>query len=258
MTIRRLAIAGAAMALIALGGCTESGGSPTAGGGATAAATTAPATPAAELEEAAGKLGDIPVKIDLTAIGGITVGGAFDAKNQLADMSTDLGSLGTMNMRQVGNDLYVKVSGTLASSLSGDAKKKWMHIDVSKVAEDSALNIKNNDPKATAKILTSAAEVKKTGNTSFAGTADLTKSPTFDASTAQGLGDKMKAVPFTAKTDAEGRLVELTFDLAAVAPGGGEMITKYSELGVPVKVTAPAAADVVEMPADFAKAMAGA
>ena len=257
MTIRRLAIAGAATALIALGGCTGSSGGDSNGGGSVTATTTAPATPAQELEEAAGKLGDIPVKIDLTAIGGITIGGAFDAKNQLADMSTDLGSLGKMNMRQVGNDLFVKVTGTLASSLSGDAKKKWMHIDISKVSEDSALNIKNNDPKATAKILTSAADVKKTDDTSFAGTADLTRSPTFDASTAQGLGDKMTAVPFTAKTDAEGRLIELTFDLAAVAPGGGKMTTKYSELGVPVKVEAPAAAQVVEMPADFAKAMGG-
>ncbi len=254
MTIRRMAVAGAAMALIALSGCGDSSGGSPSGGPAATTTSTAPATPAAELEEAAGKLGDIPVKIDLTAIGGITIGGAFDAKNQLADMTTDLGSLGTMNMRQVGNDLYVKVTGTLASSL-GDEKKKWMHVDVAKVSEDSALNIKNNDPKATAKILTSAADVKKTGDTSFAGTADLTKSPTFDADTAKSLGDKMTAVPFTAKTDAEGRLIELTFDLAAIAPGGGEMTTKYSELGVPVKVTAPPVAQVVEMPADFAKAM---
>ncbi|MGK5679019.1 hypothetical protein [Actinoplanes sp. URMC 104] len=262
MRTRRLALAGAAIAVIALAGCGDKdagagSGSGSAAGGASApvATTTAPATPAAELEEAAGKLGDTPVKVTLSSAVGMTVSGSFDAKAQKGDVSMDLGPAGGMSMRQVGTDLYVKVTGSMASSLDGSAAKKWMHVDLSKVPEKSSLNIKNNDPRQTAKLLTSASAVKKTGEHSFTGTADMTKSPTFDAGTAGALAGKMSAVPFTAETDAQGRLVELVFDLEKVAPGGGQMTTKYSNFGVPVKAEAPPAAQVVEMPAAFAKAM---
>ncbi|MBL7255075.1 hypothetical protein [Paractinoplanes lichenicola] len=265
MRTRGLALAGALAAVVALGGCgdkqvttgiAEGGsGAPTAPATATTTAPAAAAGPAAELEAAATKLSDAPVKVDVISLAGVTISGAFDAKAQQGDMTMELGPAGGMSMKQLGNDLYVKVTGSMAAAVEGAAAKKWMHIDLSTVPESSSLNIKNNDPKVTAKLLTSAMSVKKTGDNKFSGTVDMTKSPTFNAQTAKGLAGKMKAVPFTAEVDAEGRLVELTFDMEKIAAGAGEMITRYSDFGVPVAVEAPPAAQVVEMPASFKKAM---
>lgn len=259
MGTRGIALAGVLAAAVALGGCgdkqvqtglAEGGSAPAA-----AATTAAPATPGGELEAAAVKLSDLPVKVDVISLAGITITGSFDAKAQRGDMSMELGPAGGMSMRQVGNDLYVKVTGSMAGAIDGASAKKWMHIDLSQVSETSSLNIKNNDPRVTAKLLTSAMQVKKTGERSFSGTVDLTKSPTYNAQASKGFAGKMKAVPFTAEVDAEGRLEELTFDMEDVAPGAGEMITRYSDFGVPVSVQAPPAAQVVEMPPAFAKAM---
>ncbi|GAB2629001.1 hypothetical protein Aab01nite_21100 [Paractinoplanes abujensis] len=262
MRTRRLALAGALTAVIAAGGCADkqvTTGIAEGGSGAPAASatttTTAPATPGAELEAAAVKLSDAPVKVDVVSVAGVTITGAFDAKAQRGDMTMELGPAGGMSMKQLGNDLYVQVKGAMANAVDDAAARKWMHIDLSTVPESSSLNIKNNDPRVTAKLLTSAMQVKKTGEHTFSGTVDLTKSPTYNAQAAKGLAAKMKAVPFTAETDTDGRLAELTFDMEKIAPGAGEMITRYSDFGVPVAVKAPPAAQVVEMPASFRKAM---
>jgi hypothetical protein len=263
MKTRRLAIAGAAVAaIIGVAGCgpkdqATSGATPAAGASGAAAATTAPADPKSEFEAAVAQVGDSPVKIKMSMVGGITMTGGIDAQGRKADITMDLGPSGGMDMRQVGTDLYVKAKGQVAATVGGKSGK-WMHIDTAKVPESSALNVQNNDPKITAKILAASTDVQKTGDKAFAGKVDLTKSPTFKASSAAAMGsiaDKLKAVPFTAKLDSQGRLSSIVFDLEAIAPGAGKMTTDYSDFGTPVVAKAPPASEVIPMPSSFRKAM---
>jgi hypothetical protein len=260
MKTRRLAIAGAAVAaIIGLAGCgskADSTAGTTPAGGASAAATTAPAAPASEFEAAVLKIRDTPVKMKMSMVGGIGLSGAMDAKNRKADVTTDMGPAGSMAIRQVGTDLYVKASGQIATAIGGKAGK-WMHIDTAKVPASSPLNPANNDPALTAKMLAQSSDVKKTGDHAFAGTADLTQSPNFKSGAAQasGVAAKLKAVPFTAETDSQDRLSKLVFDMESIAPGAGKMSTEYSDFGAPVDVQAPAASQVIAMPEAFRKAM---
>jgi hypothetical protein len=260
MKVRRLVIVGAAATvMLGLAGCDPKSSStdhPAAAGGGTAATTetTAAANPQEEFAAAAAKLGDQPVKVKMTTVGGGGITGAIDAQGHKAQMTTNMASAGSMDVRQVGNDLYVKASGALASAIGGPAGK-WMHIDVSKVPGKSALNVANNDPKATAKMLASSTDVTKTGAHSFSGKVDMTKSPTFNAATPAGVSAGLKAIPFTAETDDQGRLTKLVFDLTPVTPSAGKMTTEYSDFGAPVDVEKPPASQVIEMPSKFRKMM---
>jgi len=258
MRIRRLAVAAVAVAALAgFTGCASPAESPSADAGkgsAAAPASSAPADAGAELAAAGGKLADTSVKVDMTAVGGITMTGMVDPTSQKAEMTTDMGSVGKMTMRQVGGDLYVQTKGQIASA-TGAPAGKWMHVDLTKVPETSALNIKNYDPRVTAKLLTANSAVTRTGEHGFTGKLDLTKSSTLNPAALKSLGLKATAVPFTAKTDSAGRLTELILELDALAPGAGKMTTKYSAFGAPVTVTPPPAAQVIEMPEKYRKAM---
>jgi hypothetical protein len=258
MRIRRLAVA--AVAVAALAGFTGCGGkseSPSTDAGkspAAAATSSAPADAAAELAAAGDKFADTSVRLDVTAVGGVKITGAVDATRQKIESTTNMGALGKMAQRQVGNDLYVRAEGRIGSSI-GAAPGKWMHIDLAQVPATSALNPKNNDPSNAMRMLTTNSDVQRTGEHRFAGKLDLTKSTMVNPAALKSLGVKATAVPFTAQTDAEGRLTELVLELDALAAGAGKMTAKYSDYGAPVTVTAPPTAQVVEMPAKFRKAM---
>ncbi|SNY08314.1 hypothetical protein [Paractinoplanes atraurantiacus] len=262
-SIRRPAIAGLTLAAVLVaGGCsgdskTDTKGASPAGDTTVSAAppaTTAPASASEELTQAYAKFSDTPVKFELASAAGIAGTGAIDAKTKSSEMTTDLASAGSMVTRQIGKDLYVKTEGQVGDAIGATAGK-WMHIDVSQVPDSSPISIKNTDPANTAKLITTASEVTKTGDHTFKGTLDMTKSATANATMLKALGAKAKAVPFTAETDAEGRLTKLSMALESIAPGAGEMTATYSNWGEPVNVAKPAAGEVVEMPAKFRKAM---
>ena len=75
--------------------------------------------------------------------------------------------------------------------------------------------------------------------------------PTRNADSVKALGAKANAVPFTAKADDQGRLIELVIDMGAVMPSAGKMTTTYSDFGTEVRVEAPPAAEVIEMPKEM-------
>jgi hypothetical protein len=261
MKVRGLAIVAASAAVIVgLAGCGPKSDStddsaPAAGGSATATtATTAPANAVDEFTAAASKVGEEPVKLKVTSVGDIVVSGSIDAQGHKADLTTDMAAQGSMDIRQVGNDLYVKTTGALASAVGGESGK-WMHIDISKVPSTSALNVANNDPKATAKMLASSSDVTKTGAHSFSGKVDMSKSPSLSSAASSSIGDKLKAIPFTAQTDDQDRLTKLVFDLESAVPNAGKMTTEYSDFGTPVDAQKPSSSQVVEMPSTFRKMM---
>ncbi|MEU8814355.1 hypothetical protein [Actinoplanes sp. NPDC048796] len=255
MSIRRSAIAGLALAAaLVAGGCGDTAKKDDAAPATKAPETTAPASASEELTQAYAKFSDTPVKFKLASAAGVGGTGAIDAKTRSSEMSTDLSSAGSMVTRQIGKDLYVKTEGQVGDAI-GATSGKWMHIDVSQVPDSSPISIKNTDPANTAKLITTASDVTKTGDHAFKGTLDMTKAGTANQAMLKALGNKATAVPFTAETDAEGRLTELSVALESIAPGAGQMTATYSNWGEPVNIAKPAAGEVVEMPAKFRKAM---
>jgi hypothetical protein len=254
MRVRRLAIAGAALAtVIGLSACGTPGGgdAPAAGGAASAAATTAPADAAAELAAAATALQDESMRVSMRMATGINSEGVVNADGSAMDMSMTMTgaaaggeNAGKIEMRKIADDLYMRF----------DAGKKWMHAAASDFPTGSTFA---SNPKDTSKMITVTTGVEKTGDRAFKGVLDMTKAPGADAKSFAALGAKATTVPFTAATDAEGRLTELVIDLEALAPGAGKMTATYTDFGLPVEVTAPPAGQVEQMPKDMLKMMGG-
>ncbi|WP_117215933.1 hypothetical protein [Allorhizocola rhizosphaerae] len=143
-------------------------------------------------------------------------------------------------------EVWVKMTGVPG------APDKWMHVAADKVAKGSSLDLtKDQSTRLEASIVT----VERDGASGFKGTLDLTKMGTVSEDLVKQLGDKAKALPFTATVDSQGRLSTMEIDLNGAMAGLGKMTTKYSAYGEPVNVTPPAASEVVEMPEQFLAAL---
>jgi hypothetical protein len=263
MTNRRLAIAGLALvATLGLTGCGPTDTQAQPGPGAPAAADQA--DPAADLAAAAQKLGQDSLRFEMQMVGSITASGTADPKAGSAQMSMDMGGLGDgtkIELRKVGDDIFMKFGGAAGQLLGNKSDKPWMHLDASKLPAGSSFAMMSpDDPAGTKAMIAAMTKVERVGANGYQGQLDLAKSPTYNKK------DSLKAlggntlVPFTASTDDQGRLVELTLDMSALGassgagalPGGGKVKTTYSDFGTKVSVTAPPAADVQELPAQLA------
>ena len=226
------------------------------GSGTTVTQASEALDPGADLAAATKKLGENSMKIDMDMAGAMSMTGVADAKAGKVKMSMDMGALGDgakIEMRKVGNDLYMKFGGQMGDMLKGGSSTKpWMHIDATKLGEGSNFNITPDDPAGTKTMLQALTDVQRVGEDGFKGTLDLTKSPRYNkGDQLKALGDKATKVPFTAKKDSEGRLTELTLDMSAIQPGTGKIKTRYHDFGTPVSVEAPPASQVQEMPSQL-------
>jgi hypothetical protein len=258
MKNRRLTIAGLALVTaLGLAGCGPADGPEASGTRAPAAGQQDDA--AAALAAAAQKLGEDSLRFDMDMAGSITASGTADPKAGLARMSMDMDALGegSIELRKVGGDIFMKFDGGAQGAKDG---KSWMHVDASKVADGSTFDIMSeDDPAGTKKMISAMTRVERVGERGFQGSLDLAKSPTYNKN------DSLKAlagktlVPFTASTDDQGRLVELTLDMSGLGassgpgamPNGGKVKTTYSDFGTKVSVQAPPAGDVKELPAEL-------
>lgn len=260
MKTPRLSIAGVALAVVAtLGACGSGDESNIAttgpGAGSPAAATTEAEVPEGALGElvaAAEKTTATTAKVAMTS-GSVSVDGAFDAVGKLVEMDSDFGASGKLQVRRIGDDLYLKASGAIAASYTGNGRK-WLHVDAGK--QTGTLSVEQNDPSSTAKLLASAVTDVTGSGGSYTGTLDMTKSPTMAGTIGSAAGDKIKAIPFTAEVE-DGYLTTVTLDMSALAPGAGKSVTEYSAFGAPVDVQAPAAGETTEMSAADIKKMGG-
>jgi hypothetical protein len=245
MSFQRLAVASVTIAaIVGLGGCNSGSTGSGNNGAAPAASTAAAATPIEEFVAASKKLAGETMKMKMSMPGGIEATGSSDLAAKKVDM-TMIMNMGTesldISVRLVGETMYMKMSAT------GD---KWLSLDVSKLPAGNSLNPKNM---ADAEAFAAAAvEVKRDGD-NFSGTLDMTKSPTSDPESLKALGTKATAVPFTAKRDSEGRLVEIVIDMSSMGAGAGKMTTTYYDFGTKVDVAAPAASEVTPMPEEMLK-----
>jgi predicted small lipoprotein YifL len=175
--------------------------------------------------------------------------GATDPVANKVDMSMEMSLSGTqfkVAIRSLGNDVWVKMIGIQGLS------DKWMHVAADKVKKGSTL-----DPEkfSSSRLSEALVDVQRDGANGFKGTIDLTKSSTISEEALKQLGDKAKAVPFTATVDDQGRISQLTLDMNSLMQGMGMVKTTYSGYGEPVNVTAPPASEVVEMPAQLIDSM---
>lgn len=245
MKTRRLATTGVALAAalgLGLTGCGTRTDAPA--GNWAAPASNAPVDARAELTTAAQQLSEQSSRVVMTSP--ILKGsGVLDPVARKMDITLEMGSDNKFRMITLGDDSYLRMG----------SRDTWLHLDSRKVGDGSQLKaMANGDPGGVNELLKHVVEVKRAEG-GFAGTLDYGRGAA--SAEAAALGDKAKAVPFTARTDAEGRLTELVVDMDAIVPGMGKMTSTYSDFGRTVTVKKPPANQVEEAPAEVLAAFGG-
>ncbi|HWG98770.1 MAG TPA: hypothetical protein VNV66_05490 [Pilimelia sp.] len=240
--------AGALLALAMAAGCASKPDDP--------AATTTPTTaanPTAALAAAGAKVSEQSFRLTGT-IGEAKLTGAVDPTAKVSQMTMDIPSgdaAGKIEMRAIGADIYVRMTFPDAP-LPGFDGKKWFHVDSSKAGQgpwDKAAV----DAVQLAKVLEGATDVQRTGPNEFKGTLDATKASAtalqLDADDLKGMGEKAKSIPFTARVDDQGRLVNYRIEMPAAGAEPAEPIDlTLSDFGTTVEVAKPPASEVTRAP----------
>jgi hypothetical protein len=258
---RRLAPIVVLVGGLAVAGCTGSStpsSTSSTGTPGTAASSAAPASPKDGLLNALAPMTKTSYKYTLSS-GGLTGQGANDPANKTATLaltgtatnSQQQGGSITVNALAIGTDLWLKLDFGSANSTLKISTDKWFHIDATKLGANPTLPVDPNGGANTAALLKNAVDVKQTDGTHYSGTVDLTGG---SSSTPLGqpdidrLGQKAKAVPFTATVDSQGRLTEVKLDFPAVDPQIPAVTSTYSDYGTTVTATKPDPAQVQEAP----------
>lgn len=264
MPYRRSACVGLALvAMIGLTGCDPSDdqSAPAPAGSASAAdpvtASAAPAALAADaraaLSAAAAKLADDTAKVRVSVAGQMSMTGVVDPRSQDASMRMDMGQVddGTQaDIRKIGPDVWLRLKGPVGTLFGTD--DQWLHLDAADLPPTSNFNVMSgDDPVSVRAMVDAATKVERTGPAAFAGVLDLSKTAKYSPQTLSALGAKASAVPFTARVDGQGRLIELTTDLSTIASGAGTVRIRFSDFGVKVEVERPPAAETTEVPSDL-------
>ena len=263
MADRRLALL--LVAAIGLTGCSESGDQPaaapapslspsaSASASVSASASTQPDDPARDLTDAAARLADETARVRVAVTGQLTLTGVLDPRAQAALVKVDMGSVddgAQAEVRKIGTDMWIRLRGPVPTMLGGTGD--WMHLAAADLPAESSFNIlPGGDPAGIRTMVAAMTGIKRTGPHTFAGTVDLARSPKYSAETLKALGARASFVPFTATTDAQGRLVALTVDLASIASGAGQLTTRFSDFGVAVDVEPPPADATTEVPSEL-------
>lgn len=259
MDTRRLTTTGLGVVTalsFAVVGCTQTGAGSVPGASATpttTAASTAQTSAADALTGAAEKLNDDTVKVTMD-MAGMKANGSMDPVANKAMMTMDVTTSGQtlkIDIVSLDKDAYLKVTGL------PNVQNKWMHVDAAKLAGGNFDIMPQGDPAGANNLVKSVVDVQREGDLGFRGTIDLTRSPSVDKAAVTALGEKAKAVPFTATVDDHGRLSTLSVQMGTVVPSLGTLTTTYSDFGAPVTVAKPAASETVEAPDSLLKLLAG-
>ncbi|MEV4624130.1 hypothetical protein AB0J74_36135 [Asanoa sp. NPDC049573] len=256
MRIRQLFTGLAVLSALSLtvAGCGADGDSPSGSTGSAPAATSAaPADPTDELAAAARKLNDTTMKMKLESAGSHSTG-SLDPQRKLGEMTMTVAAAGRelkIQVRTIGTDVYLQADG-----MPGVEAGKWLKIAGDRLAGSSFDVFPESDPAGTQRILDAISDIKKDGPGKFSGTIDLTKTSTNKAAAAS-LGEKFKALPFTATVDDQGRLTSTTIDVSPAEPSAGKTTATYSDFGTAVTVEPPPAGDTVPAPDDVVKLLTG-
>ncbi|WP_173037808.1 hypothetical protein [Phytohabitans flavus] len=242
---------GLALALSVAAGCggpAEVVKDPVAGVSSAPSASPSPTISAAQaLTAAARKLNEQTLGIGVTTGGDLVVHGDVDPVAGKARMIVSvLSSRPIVGMELVLTDgvMYAKVA-----QMPG-VPYGWMRLDGKALSGTHLDVLPEKDPAGASQLLAGLVSAERDGSGGFRGTLDLTNVPTAAAYRLKGLGDRAKAVPFTARVNDRGQLTLLDIDLEAVVPGARNIKAQYTDFGQPISVTPPPAAETIDAPAD--------
>ncbi|MFD6754073.1 hypothetical protein [Micromonospora gifhornensis] len=273
MTVRRLSAGLMAAALLTPGvaACTgDSTAGPTGTPSATASASASGAAGDAEAKQAlldsTREISNGNFRFRMSGVGS-TAEGQVHQPSQSAQMRVNIGEptddlAMTLDLIHAKPDSWVKLDlqGAAASSVPGRDKLslgKYQHLDQTRIQGNRSLgfDFEKVDPAGSAVLTQAVTEVRRTGDGAYAGTIDLSKAAeagSLDQSMITALGAQANSVPFTATTDAQGRLTELVLQV----PGTGETAAQeirvtYSDYGNATAAQKPPADQVVEAPPEL-------
>lgn len=188
--------------------------------------------------------------------------GTIDAEHkavvtEMSEKIPDAGFTLTMKFMVVGDKTWAHISFGDAPANLGLPKlpKKWMKLDLTKLGDDSAKDLKydgETDPGYVSALITASSGLAESSPGHYAGTVDLTKVTEADIvedATLTALGDKAKAVPFEATLDAQGRISTALVKVpAAGKTKAATYEVTYDQYGSATAPAAPAAGDQVAAP----------
>ncbi|HEX5594424.1 MAG TPA: hypothetical protein VFX61_00125 [Micromonosporaceae bacterium] len=158
----------------------------------------------------------------------------------------------------VDNDTWVKIDfgGALdgVPGMEALTSGKYLHLDPAKVKEidDLSIDFDKADPADVDLLLKAVTEVKEDAKGAYSGKIDLskaTKANLIDEAILDELGDEAKALAFTAKVDAQGRLTEFAVDVPAAGEVAAHQLkVAYSDYGSAPAPKKPADSEVAEAP----------
>ncbi|SIR38109.1 hypothetical protein [Micromonospora avicenniae] len=243
-------------------------GMPTASGTAAATGTASPATGDAKqaLLASTAAIRDGNFRFTMTG-GGSSAEGQVHEPSQSARMKVSIGDSSsdlsmTLDVIHYRPDSWVKVDlgGRAAGSVPGLEKLnlgKYQHLDQTRIKGNRNLgfDFERLDPAGSEVLTQGVTEVRRTGDGAYAGTLDVSKAAeagSLDANMITALGAQAKAVPFTARVDAQGRLSELVVQVPAAGQQQAQDVRiTYSDYGNATAAQKPPADQVVEAPAEL-------
>ncbi|HEX5596421.1 MAG TPA: hypothetical protein VFX61_10440 [Micromonosporaceae bacterium] len=154
------------------------------------------------------------------------------------------GSSYRIEVIMLGDDFYLRLSGF------EDAPEQWLHLAASAASGRCVQGIHFDDLARFQTLSAGILDVKWDGDRRLKGTVDLIKPAKVDKVVLNALEEKATEVPFIAKVDDQGRLVDFHVGVRQVAPTHSQDLgMTYSDFGTTVEVEAPPASETIEMPA---------
>jgi hypothetical protein len=241
---------------LGLAGC-----SATAGGGTGGGVTTSPSAAASGSAALAAVTGSTKALSQTSYTfsvhsRGLTGDGAADPTRRAARISTQ-GTFGTgsatVDLVLLDQQAWAKVTG-----LTG-IPENWMHLDVARIGKSLGLTLNGGDPADSSGLLAGVVSAQRQDANHYTAVIDLGKASgvAVDAATVAKLGAKAKTVPAKITLDDQGRLTDLTLDLASVDPSLAPVEISYSGYGQPVTVTPPSDGTVTEAPNSLYQLLGG-
>jgi hypothetical protein len=167
----------------------------------------------------------------------------------------ELGYTLTLDFRVVDQKSWIKVKFENADDLGlPEIPKKWMALDAAKVKAKETVPLKfedqDEDPARLGPLFTSIVDATEAGGGKYTGTLDYTQQTTtqlLSAETVKALGEKAKALPFTA-TVTDGKVTEFVLSVPAAGATKAQTLTAVYDYAQATPLVAPTAAEISETP----------
>lgn len=271
MTVRRLSAGLVAVAIFTPGvaACTTTGD---AGPTATPSVTASGAAPEADADakqallDSTREIRNGNFRFSMSGAGS-TAEGQVHQPSQSAEIRLRLGeptddlAIG-LDLVHAKPDSWVKLDlkGQAATSVPGVDRLnlgKYQHLDQNRIRGNRSLGFDFDkiDPAGSEALTQAVTDVSRTGEGAYSGTLDLSKAAeagSLDPTLITTLGAEANSVPFTATTDAQGRLTELVIRLPEAGRAAGQEIkVTYSDYGNATEATKPTPDQAVEAPPEL-------